>query len=107
MYSGEPVPWDALVFGAVTLEGSLSNGKDFRAGGNLTLAPAPSGDAVRGQIDAAYDARTGALDLGRSTVTLPHSRVDFSGAINSRLKVHVETGDLNDLLPALGASDCR
>jgi translocation and assembly module TamB len=35
---------------------------------------------------------------------LPHSRVDFSGAINSELKVHVETRDLNDLLPALGQS---
>jgi len=104
MYSSEPLPWNALVFGGVTLEGSLKNGKDLRAGGNLTLAPAPSGDAVRGQIQVAYNARSGALDLGRSTLTLPHSRVDFSGAINSELKVHLETRDLNDLLPALGQS---
>ena len=104
MYSNEPLPWDALVFGGVTLEGSLSNGKYLRAGGNLTLAPAPSGDAVRGQIHAAYDAASGALDLGRSTIALPHSRADFSGAINSVLKVHVETGDLNDLLPVLGTN---
>jgi translocation and assembly module TamB len=104
MYSPEALPWDALVFGGVTLEGSLSNAKDLHAGGNLTLAPAPTGDAVHGQLDVAYDAMSGALDLGRSTVTLPHSRVDFSGALNSELKVHVETRDLNDLLPALGTS---
>ena len=104
MYSSEPLPWDALVFGGVMLEGSLDNGKDLRAGGNLTLAPAPTGDAVRGQIQVAYNARTGALDVGRSTLTLPHSRVDFSGALNSELKVHLETRDLNDLLPALGQS---
>src|ERR1035437_5059386 len=104
MYSSEPLPWNALVFGGVTLEGSLKNGKDLRAGGNLTLAPAPSGDAVRGQIQVAYVARSGALDLGRSSISLPHSRADFSGAINSELKVHLETSDLNDLLPALGRS---
>src|ERR1022692_2386386 len=104
MYSREPLPWDALVFGAVTLDGSLKNSKDLRAGGNLTLAPASAGDAVRGEIHVAYDAAGGTLDLGQSTVTLPHSRVDFSGAINSELKVHVETRDLNDLLPALGQS---
>src|ERR1039457_3807010 len=104
MYSREPLPWDALVFGAVTLDGSLKNSRDLRAGGNLTLAPAPSGDAVRGEIHVTYDAAGGTLDLGQSTVSLPHSRVDFSGAINSELKVHVETRDLNDLLPALGQS---
>jgi translocation and assembly module TamB len=104
MYSREPLPWDALVFGAVTLDGSLKNSKDLRAGGNLTLAPAPAGDAVHGEIHVAYDAAGGTLDLGQSTVTLPHSRADFSGAINSALKVHVETRDLNDLLPALGQS---
>src|ERR1039458_7982697 len=104
MYSREPLPWDALVFGAVTLDGSLKDSKDLRAGGSLTLAPAPPGDAVRGEIHVAYDAAGGTLDLGQSTVSLPHSRVDFSGAINSELKVHVETRDLNDLLPALGQS---
>src|ERR1039457_3170482 len=104
MYSSEPLPWDALVFGAVRLEGSLENAKQLRAGGNLTLAPAPSGGAVHGQVQLAYDALNGALDVGHSTVSLPHSRVDFSGAINSELKVHLETSDLNDLLPALGKS---
>jgi translocation and assembly module TamB len=104
MYSSEPLPWDALVFGGVTLEGSLRNTKDLRAGGNLQLAPAPSGDAVSGQIHVAYDGASGALDLGRSTVSLPHSRADFSGALNSELKVHVETRNLDDLLPVIGTS---
>ena len=59
---------------------------------------------MHGEINVAYDASSGALDLGRSTVSLPHSRADFSGAINSELKVHLETTDLNDLLPVLGKS---
>jgi len=32
--------------------------------------------------------------LGRSAVTLPHSRVEFSGAIGRELRVHLETRDL-------------
>ena len=52
----------------------------------------------------AYDAARGTLDVGQSTVTLPHSRADFSGAINSELKVHAESTDLNDVLPVLGDS---
>ena len=104
MYSTEPLPWDALVFGSVSLDGSLKHGKELRAGGNLQLAPAPASEPVRGQLQVAYEARNGSLDVGRSTVSLPHSRVDFSGSLNSELKVHLETGDLNDLLPALGQS---
>ncbi len=103
-YSTEPLPWDALVFGSVNLQGSLKRARDLRASGNLQLAPAPTGDPVHGEINVAYDASSGALDLGRSTVSLPHSRADFSGAINSELKVHLETTDLNDLLPVLGKS---
>jgi translocation and assembly module TamB len=104
LFNSEALPWDALVFGGVTLEGSLRTGKDLRAGGQLTLSPAPSGDAVHGQIQVAYNAATGALDLGRSSISLPHSRADFSGALNSEMKVHLETRDLNDLLPVLGKS---
>jgi translocation and assembly module TamB len=82
----------------------LKRARELRAGGNLTLAPAPSGDPVRGELHVAYDAGTGALDVGQSTISLPHSRVDFSGAINSELRVHMETRDLNDLLPVLGSN---
>ena len=42
------------------------------------------------------------LDLGRSTFTLPSSRADFSGVFGRELRAHLETTDLNDLLPLLG-----
>ncbi len=102
LYSPRQLPWDALVFGPVKLEGSLRRAKELRANGTLTLSPAASGPEVHGQIQVAYDAGSGALDLGRSTLSLPNSRVDFSGALNHELKVHLETRDLDDLLPALG-----
>src|SRR5208283_2409320 len=42
------------------------------------------------------------VSLGRSTVTLPSSQVDFSGTLGRQLRVHLTTRDLDDLLPAIG-----
>jgi translocation and assembly module TamB len=104
IYNPEPLPWDALVFGPVRLDGSLKDAASLRATAHLKLAPAPSGDAVTGDVNATYEARGGTLDLGRSTVSLPNSRADVSGVIGQELKVHAETRDFNDILPVLGTN---
>src|ERR1700722_14814284 len=71
----------------------------------MTIIPPHRGTPpVNGQVAASYDARAEILDLGRSTISLPHSRADFSGVLGRTLTVHLETTDLNDFLPALGAS---
>src|SRR5262249_21983234 len=105
LYTDQTLPWDALVFGPLHIEGSLKRSSELHATGRLTLGPAPSGDKVSGQINAVYDARGGGnLDLGRSTINLPHTRADFSGSLGREMKVHAETSDLNDLLPVLNKS---
>jgi translocation and assembly module TamB len=105
LFTPESLPWDAFVFGPIRLEGSLRRSQELHATVQATIAPAPSGDPVSGQINATYDARNGGnLDLGRSTISLPHSRADFSGSLNHEMRVHLETTDLNDVLPALGKS---
>ncbi|HJT88120.1 MAG TPA: translocation/assembly module TamB domain-containing protein [Bryobacteraceae bacterium] len=103
-YSPQPLPWNSLVSGPLEVEGSLAGRGDFRIRANLMLAPVSQGAPVRGQIAAAYDSATGALDLGRSTVILPASRAEFSGAVGQQLQVHLESRDLNDFLPVLGES---
>jgi translocation and assembly module TamB len=102
IYSAEPLPWDALVFGPVRLEGSFQSAASLRASGQLRLAPAAGSDAVSGEVSATYAAASGTLDLGRSSIALPHSRAEVSGTIGSELKIHAETRDLNDILPVLG-----
>ena len=101
------LPWDGRASGKVHLEGSLGRAKDLRVSGSITVSPAPTGDPVRGQIMANFNADSGVLDLGRSSLTLPHSRLDFSGALGRQLQVHLETSDLNDLLPALGETAAK
>jgi len=104
LYSPAALPWDGWGSGTVRLEGSLGRKTDLRAAADLTIAPAPQGVPVDGHIVATYEARSGLLDLDRSTLALPSSRADFSGRVQAggQLRVHAETRDLNDILPALG-----
>jgi translocation and assembly module TamB len=102
VYSPEPLPWDGSVSGPVKLDASLKHANDVNITATLNVAPAAEGPPVHGTIAATYNARAGTLDLGNSTLSLPSSRVDFSGVLGQELRVHLETRDLNDFLPALG-----
>jgi translocation and assembly module TamB len=107
LYSSERLPWDSLVSGHAILEGSLLRPIELRVSTNLDLAPGTQSPPVHGQIAASYEASSGILDLGRSSVTLPSSRAVFSGAFGREMSVHLETRDLDDLLPALGQSAAK
>ncbi|MGA2725564.1 MAG: translocation/assembly module TamB domain-containing protein [Bryobacteraceae bacterium] len=107
LYSAERLPWDSLVSGQVSLEGSLLRPIELRVSTGLNLAPMTESPPVHGQIAASYEARSGILDLGPSSVTLPSSRAVFSGAFGREMRVQLESRDLDDLLPALGQSAAR
>ncbi len=102
LYSKQPLPWDAAASGPVQLEGSLRQKEELRVSGELAITPVPDSAPVHGHINATYVQRDRTLDLGRSTISLPSSRADFSGVIGRELRVHFETRDLADVLPALG-----
>lgn len=102
VYSREPLPWNSLVSGSVAIEGSARRQKDLRVSANLVVAPAPQSPPVHGQLAVMYDQSSGILELGRSTITLPASRVDLTGAVGRQLRVHLETRNVNDFLAALG-----
>jgi translocation and assembly module TamB len=101
--SPEALPWDGLASGTANLEGSFKHPENLALAANATIVPAPGSAPVNGQIAASYDARAGILDLGRSTVSLAHSRADFSGVLGRTLTVHLDSTDLSDLLPAFGS----
>ena len=86
----------------MAVEGSFERASELTASATLAIAPAADSAPVHGEIDAAYQARDRTVDLGRSTVTLPSSRVDFSGVLGRQMRVHLDTRDLDDLLPAIG-----
>jgi translocation and assembly module TamB len=100
----EPLPWNSLISGSIAAEGSLPRASDLRVSAKLILSPAPSGTAVWGEVAATYDRRADTLDLGTSILNLPSSRLVVSGCIGRQLSAHLDTRDLNDLLPLLGRS---
>jgi translocation and assembly module TamB len=104
LYSPEPLPWNARGSGSLRLEGTLGRKQDLRVSASLEVTPAAGSAPVHGTINAAYEARGRTLDLGRSTLWLPSSRVDFAGVFGGRMQLHLETRDLNDLMPVLGAN---
>ncbi|MGA3017510.1 MAG: translocation/assembly module TamB domain-containing protein [Bryobacteraceae bacterium] len=108
MYSAPHLLWDARVSGAVNVAGSFKRAVELRASAELSLTPALEGARVHGQLNPAYEAAGRTLSLGHSSLSLPSSHAEFSGAIRpgpgGQLRVRLETRDLDDLLPALGST---
>jgi len=102
--SGQILPWDAIVSGDLSAEGSLARRGEVKASGEFAMAPAPGSPPVDGRLAVTYDSQTGIIDLGHSSLRLPSSHAEFSGAIGRQLQVRLETRDFNDILPALGES---
>jgi translocation and assembly module TamB len=105
LVSPQKTPWDGVIsgpfdFNASLREGSLQN-RSIVASTRLTISPAGSGAPVRGLIDAKYNGQSDTVDLGNSFVALPATRLDFAGVLGKQLTVHLQSTDLNDLLPAL------
>src|SRR5262249_51199933 len=102
LYSPEPLPWDGLGSGPIKLDGALGDKRALRASGDLAILPAAGSDPVHGQLHADFNGATEIVDVGRSTLVLPSSRAEFSGQYGRLLRAHIETTNLNDLLPILG-----
>lgn len=98
-----PLPWDGVLSGPVTLNGLISEFNQGRltAHAQLVVSPATRDAPVRGVIDANYDGYQNSVDLGRSFLQLPFTRLDFAGTLGRQLRVRLQSSDLNDLLPAL------
>ncbi|MFN7997233.1 MAG: translocation/assembly module TamB domain-containing protein [Bryobacteraceae bacterium] len=104
VYNGQTVPWDAAASGPVQLSVSLRRGTNLQLAGHVAISPAGPGPSVHGSIDASYDGPHATLDLGRSFLALPSTRVDFSGVLGRQLQVRVDSRNLNDVLPAFNVT---
>lgn len=101
LYSERQAPWDGRISGPVRVEGSLKHKTSLRAAAEAAITPSDGGAPVRGKVEAAYSAESGTVDLGRSWIELPATRVEFAGVLGKELAVRAETRNLEDVLPAL------
>ena len=102
MYSPYRLPWNARTSGPVHVEGEFRRKEQLLASATFAVAPGPESAPVHGQIAIVYQARDRIVQVGHSAVTLPSSHLEFSGALGRRMMVHLDTRDLDDLLPAIG-----
>ncbi|MCU1327810.1 MAG: hypothetical protein JWN34_3180 [Bryobacterales bacterium] len=93
------LPYDAMISGRVTASGSLGG---MEGSAQLKLDPVAGKEPVRGIVAITYDPSRQRVDLGNSWVELPHSRVDVSGTLGTRLDVKASSTDVADILPLLG-----
>src|SRR4029453_5414922 len=54
IYSPQTVPWDGLISGPITVEGSLKKGGGITATAKATISPAAGSPPVHGMVDAKY-----------------------------------------------------
>jgi translocation and assembly module TamB len=97
--------FSGFVSGPVELRGSLGRGaRDLRAAGKLNVVAGTAGVPIKGFVEVAYDQRRQSLQMGKSFLQLPSSRVDFNGTLGEQLSVQVESTDLNDFTPVIASA---
>jgi translocation and assembly module TamB len=97
------LPYDGIVSGPFDATGKLREFDLHRivAGATLEVSPAPNSLPVHGELAAMYNGETETVELGRSWIELPNTRVDLAGVIGQRLDVKVQSRDLSDLSPVV------
>ena len=100
VYNGQSVPWDAAASGPVQVSVTFGNTSTLQLAARMAISPAGTGAPVHGSIEATYDAASETLDLGASSLALPSTRLDFSGVLGRQLRIHADSRNLDDVLPA-------
>ncbi len=101
------LPYDGVISGPFKATGTLSerNFHDIAASASVSVEPAATGMPVHGALTANFEGATETMTFGNSWLTLPGSRLDFSGTLGQRLQGRLESKDLNELRPAIAFPD--
>ncbi len=104
LFTAQQLPWDGMMNGPFELTGRTTTSAQ-QASARINISPAGKGAPVHGLIDAKYDsARGGILQLAKSYIALPATRLDLSGTLGQQLQIHLVSHNLDDLLPAIRAA---
>ena len=98
--------YGAVVSGPLAATGDLTvaGTKSLNATARLSIVPGRQGIPVSGRIAADYRGDTDNLAVSDSSLVLPHTKLNVTGSIGSRLNVALTTSDLRDLNPLTGGS---
>ena len=102
---GNRIGYDGTISGTLRAQGDLkakgTNGYSAQANINIVPSHSRQGVPVSGHLYADYRGASDSIDLGKSFLALPNSRLDLSGSLNRRLDLTLLSRNLNDFQPAL------
>jgi translocation and assembly module TamB len=101
---GRSAPYSGSISGPIEASGDLKaqGTKSITARARIDITPGRRGIPVSGKIYADYDGARDNLDVGKSYVSLPHTRLMLSGSLNNRLDLSLTSRDLRDLFAVTG-----
>jgi len=102
-FTGKRLGYDGTINGSIKAAGNLQakGTTEYTAQANLAIAPGRHGVPVSGRLNASYNGARDLVDVGKSYIAMPNSRIDLEGALNRQLNVTLVSRNLNDFLPAV------
>ena len=101
MFLHENIGYDGVISGPVQAAGDFKTPSNLKGNVHLGIAPGHHGVPITGQLNADYNAAADTIDVARSYIALPSSRLDLSGSIGHELQIKLVSHNLNDFLPAM------
>lgn len=95
--------WSGLVSGPVDVRGKIT-GSGFRGlklESHLVVEPGDGQTPVEGALRIRYAQENNVLDLESSYLRTQRTRIDFQGQADDRMRVVLDSSDLNEFLPVL------
>ncbi|MDQ2839453.1 MAG: translocation/assembly module TamB domain-containing protein [Acidobacteriota bacterium] len=108
-FTGKHLGYDGALDGSLAARGDLkAKGiAGYTAVADLRIVPGRHDIPVSGQITANFIGASDSLDLGRSYIALPNSRLDMSGTLNRLIELQLVSRNLNDFLPAVNFASAK
>ena len=104
--SDRKMPWNGKIEGSLRADAVVGESK-ATAASSITISPIQGAPPVEGSADLAYDQAANTLRITGSRLATRATRVEAAGTLGGTLNVHLETTDLDDLLPAIALVDAR
>ncbi len=94
------LPWSGFANGNLQLSGTMGK-RNFALHATAHVTPSRSGVPITGEIDVFYRQPAETLIFGNSHVSLPHTKLSFSGTADKTMQVSFDTTDAQDFSPIL------
>ncbi|MBL8227044.1 MAG: translocation/assembly module TamB domain-containing protein [Bryobacterales bacterium] len=101
--TARPFAWSGSASGPVDLAGQITAGgiRGFRVNSHLVIEPGEGQVPVEGALRVRYAQRENSLDMESSYLRTPRTRIDFQGKAADRMRVLLDSTDLNEFLPVM------